>query len=244
MKRNVLMVVVMLMFGILSFTGEAGADGYTNTVNAMGDLIQGAHKREAYIRYFCDSIAAGKPETNPGVGFGNSDNFDARIRSDMTTKFASRYPGSQINCLTGGGTWVDGKATYHFTKGMAYKMIYLGEWGLTDEYDIPHSNDSMIVRITDPRGNYVSISVDLSNPNNCRYIEAKLPINMQSSGIVVGDKGYQYVEDELVTAMNLIYRDMLLFVPNSTLVAYANELLINRDEREILIQQARKSMRR
>src|SRR6266702_3342312 len=239
------LMVAMSVMCLLSFVGVAAAeDGYTNTVTSLKKIIGEAQERESYVRYFCDANAIGKPENNKNArGFSESNSvFEQNVRSDISNLFAKRNPGSQFNCITGSGTWVISKATWFFNGGRAFKSTYLGEWGLTDEYDFPTDGNNMVVRITDPQGNYIAILADLNNPSNSKYVETRLPINIQSSGIVTGDKGYQYSSDELVMAMNAIYKQ-LLHLPNSSLVAYANALLVKRQERDALIIEAQKYIR-
>jgi len=241
------MMVVLMMgilgMGVLGFAGTATAgDGYRATTETLKTLVAEAKKQSNYIKYFCDPTVGGDPDKNRGTDFGKGSNFNDRIRTDMSKNFAARYPGSQLNCLSGGGTWVNGKQTNFIENGIVYKATYNGAWGLVAEYDYPaEGHNEMMVRITDPKGSYIAILADLKNPRNSRFVEAKLPVNMQSSGTVVGaDKGFQYTSDELVTAMNLIYTQVQV-LPKSTLMTYANALLIDRNERQILINEARKS---
>ena len=224
------LLAVALVVSMLSAPVEAmAADGYSNTVKAMRSLVVGAKKRGDYVKYFCGT----------DVLDGNTA-FEQISRSKMSPYFTERNPGSQINCLTYSGTWADGPATFYLESGRVYKQTFVGDQGLTYEYDLPaKSASTLIVRISDSQGSNIVISVDMANPSNSQYIEARLPINMQSSGIVTGDKGYQYASDELVVAMNREYKD-LLYLPNSTLIAYANQLLLSRAEREILIKDARR----
>jgi hypothetical protein len=236
--------VLASIVGVLILMGYGrngyAADGYVNTVNSLKKILNEGIERERYIRYFCDSSASGKPEaTMPSDFTGDFSVFEQNVRSNTSSFFSKRYPGSQFNCSTGSGSWMDGRANFNFEKGKLYKSTYTGEWGLTTEYDYPKDRQFVIVRIIEPQGNYVSILADLQNPYNSRYAEARLPITIQSAGIVVGDRGFQYTSDELVTGMNAIYRK-LANIPNSNLIAYANALLIQRQEREYLISEVRK----
>ena len=236
-------IVLAAIIGVLTLMGYGrngyAADGYVNTANSLKKIINEGTERERYIRYFCDSSASGKPEaTMPSDFTGDFSVFEQNVRSNTSSFFSKRYPGSQFNCSTGSGSWMDGRAIFVFEKGRLYKSTYTGEWGLTTEYDYPKDRQFVIVRIIEPQGNYISILADLQNPYNSRYAEARLPIAIQSSGIAVGEKGYQYTSDELVSGMNAIYKK-LASIPNSNLIAYANALLVQRQEREYLISQVR-----
>jgi hypothetical protein len=138
------------------------------------------------------------------------------------------------------GTWVENQATYSFANGRIYKQTFIGGNGLNYEYNFPTKGNSIFyVRIADQQGSNIIIAADMRNPANSHYVEARLPISMQSSGIVTGNKGYQYSGDELVMAMNQVYARELVHLPKSTLIAYANQLMLNREERETLLKTAR-----
>jgi hypothetical protein len=115
-------------------------------------------------------------------------------------------------------------------------MTYSGDNGLSYEYNLEKSH-SVKISITDIHGNYVVIILDLENSNNSKYLDVKLPITLQSAGIVIGEKGYQYTTNELIDIMNKIYLKIASF-DDMTMMSYANTLLLEPKGREHLIKQA------
>lgn len=210
-----------------------------NTVKRLRDYVSEANSRGGYVKYFCFL---------PGAGMtGGNSAFDAMAVSQMSQHFSQRNPGSTVNCSTLSGTWVDGNVTYYIQKAQVYKAIVLVSNGLTHEYDFPEKGNSIFyIRISDSQGSNIIIEADLNNSNNVKFVEAKLPVSVQSSGTVSGrQRGFQYSGDELVPVMNECFKRVVQLErqkygkTTATLMAYANALLLHREERDELLKSAR-----
>lgn len=144
--------------------------------------------------------------------------------------FMTRFPGSQINCTDGSGTWVSGT-----TKGM-YSNWREIEDEHTDGYvKTTISFVSNITKMTDGR-NYIAFQV---TPQKTTIIDAELPDMAQTAQTVLGpEKAVSFHGREIINILNQVYPILVKQYPATHIFMFADSLLTMPSVREIVIQTA------
>lgn len=175
MKQLRLMLVSLLAV-IFYFPGPGRAaegDGYRKTVETHWKQIRLSEDNLAYIQQGCQGNAAKK------MGF-----MDA---------IKQVYPGSNITCVGLSGVFrlADGVDMY-IVNGELNRQVGPPWRGVTQDINFV-SEAGKIVGVShvtsDSSGNYIRFFVDLKDPSQSHFIDARLPVSMQSGRAAVGEKG-------------------------------------------------------
>lgn len=219
---GLLLVVMVIVSGELARADE----GYQKTVAEARNEIREGQRVAEYVQYYCGDW----PE---GAG-----NLRARMLAAMGQKLAERYPGSNMNCLGLSGVFRDKDGyDYHLVNGRINRTVIPPNGGLTWEANMVRKAGEVVYVGTDTSGNYIRMIVDINNPGESRYIDARLPISFQSGKVATGDKSLNIQGNELIWALNEVYRTVA--APGGDMMyQVANSLLLNPDYREWFLNQA------
>ena len=199
-----------------------GTDKYSNSVRSVLDIVFLGEQYADYTAYYC--YEAGIAEL--GASF--------QWNRQMSDYFNSANAGSQMQCggeHSNGMFYVKGDEFYLANGRLVRYERKTKERGLAYEL----SADNLIYRISDSNGNYVVMQFDEHRPGRSRYIDAKLPISLQSNGAIMADgKGVAISSNELISGLNKFYRDYVRG-DKFTMPYIAKALLLEPDSRQLLV---------
>lgn len=222
------MILTALMLALAATTTTAFARMYDETAEIAADQSRVAAKASEYVTNFCDM---------PGL----SGSFESRVKGDMGRRLAERYPGSNIDCNSVSGIFVADGVEYDVRQGRTNRRIdkSIGN-GLVHEMSYSAVGSVATVKISDFSGNYLVFRIDTTFPQSAQFIDARLPINMQSAGSFTGKKGVSYTNNELIDALNSVSKKMDAVGGRdiTNLYAFSNTLLTNPQAREDLVRLA------
>lgn len=233
MKRFLLAVVaVLVMAG--GAAAEAEADKYVKSVAAVKDILsRGGNVATALVNQ-CST------DPLPDVGEAGNVVYLTSFYKTRSERLNEYYPASRIECggqKTSGMVFVN-EQEFHVASGRFVR------WAKTTKSNsLKHelSADNMIYRIGDDAGNYIVMMFNEGNPRASRFIDAKLPVSINSNGAaVVGGKGLAVSSNELIDGLNRFYRDHIISDP---MTALAVSMLTDPGWRQDLIDKGLKAGR-
>lgn len=250
-----LLFLVIITSGELAVAGQEG-EGYQKTVAEARNEIREGEKSAVYVRNYC-----GVPQRSEDLGrellcgtkakiavnrdycenvLGKS-TYTQRVTARMGGELAERYPGSNMNCQSSSGVFRGpGGYDYHLVDGLLNRTVIPPDGGLTWEANMFRKAQKVVAVVytgTDTSGNYIRMIVDINNPGESQFIDARLPISLQSGKVATGDKSLNIQGNELIWALNEVYRTVAA-PGGDAMYQMANSLILNPDYREWFLNQA------
>lgn len=223
----------LLLAGMVIISGEpARADeGYQKTVAEARNEIREGQRTAEYVVYFCG------PKLSPDP----TSTFNTRVQAGMGGHLSQRYPGSQMNCNSHTGVFRDrGGYDYHLIDGQINRTVIPPAGGLTWEANMIRKGREVVAVVyvgTDTSGNSIRLIIDIDNARESRFLDARLPISLQSGRVATGDKSLNITGNELIWALNEVYRTVA--APGGDMMfSVANSLFLNPDYREWFVNTA------
>jgi len=214
--------VIFAAIAVLVMAGPAAADKYTESVDfAVGVMQIGNNVAAATVKSCTPKDANGSWVYKNGF---------YKARSEYINNEAA---GSKIVCggaNTSGMYYSDEGSEFYIAGG---KFVRYESNAGANGLRIQIAADNLVLRVADSNGNYIAIQYDRDNPNASRFIDAKLPISLQSNR---ADKfeghGVAISSNELIRAINVAYHNDV----DGLMLAYASSLLLKPEQRELLVR--------
>jgi hypothetical protein len=170
---------------------------------------------------------------NFGWKSGRSD-FDQRAAAGYCAKVTSSFPGSNIDCFFGNGTWVQGAARCTF---QAFKLIEYqdaSEGNITLNVSYPQQ----VIKYSDNNQNQITFRI--SGPNQASIIEARLPDMADASMDVIPrdtqKKAFNVKSNFLIQLLNDVYEAK--WKGKVGMTSYCHDILSSPENRQLVIEQA------
>ena len=165
---------------------------------------------------------------------GGHTQFDSLAAAGFCSKVNSNFPGSNINCFQGNGTWVQGpmRCTFQSFKLTEYQDTTEGSITLTISYP------QQVIKYADNNGNQITFKV--YGPDKAEVIEARLP-DMADSVVEVippeiKKRAFNLKSNFLIQLLNDVYAAE--WKDKVGMDAYVHNILAFPENRQLIIQQA------
>lgn len=251
---GLLVVMVIAQSGHDAVAGGI-EQGYLETVKVAQEDIREGQRAAEYVRGFCgtqrETETLGREEfcgTKDKMAVNrdlcasllSKSTFTDRVTAGMGERLAQRYPGSNMNCNQLTGVFRGNGFDNHIVNGQINRIVQPPYEGLTWEANMGWEGGrikTVVYSVSDISGNYIRLVVDVYNPSASQYIDARLPIALQSGIIATGEKALTLTGNELIWALNEVYKSDGAPTHDS-MHAAANSLLLKPDIRAWFVSKA------
>lgn len=225
MRKAIVGGLLAVMVIATGYDAVAGGiePGYLETVKVAQEDIREGHRAAEYVRGFCGNKLSPDPTST----------FNSRVQARMGEHLAQRNPGTNMNCNQLTGVFRGDGFDNHIVNGQINRIVQPPYEGLTWEVNMGWEGGrikTVVYSVSDISGNYIRLVVDVNNPSASQYIDARLPIALQSGIIATGEKALTLTGNELIWALNEVYKSDGAPTHDS-MHAVANSLLLKPDLR-------------
>jgi len=165
---------------------------------------------------------------------GGRSDFDRLAAGGFCSKVTYNFPGSNIDCFNGSGTWVQGPMRCTFQSFQLIEYQDATEGSLTLYIYYPQQT----IKYSDTNGNQITCKI--LGPNQAQVIEARLPdVADASVDIIPSDikkNAFNVKSNFLIQLLNDVYSAK--WKDKIGIGDFAHNILANPENRRLVIQQA------
>lgn len=212
-------------------SGKKNLEGYQNTLAEMKRVFNGLRAAEDYFRDYGMT----------GMNGDRNSSFTQRVLANMNQYFSVHNPGSNVDLISGRGTFVMNAEEKIYLSNFKAVEYFLDErTGWTMHFRRNSSGNGVLYTVTcaDIKGNYLTFQINSADPYNAEFIEVNLPISAEISSLGLGNKGTKFSIKELYRLLNVYYGEGMGNTRGELMTIFAGKLLMKPQYRYSFIEQS------